>query len=743
MTSEALPIRPYARLLTMLGDQLIKNERIALVELIKNAYDADAGRVEVRFEGFGDDMTHDDSSRIVVRDDGAGMSLDTVRTRWMNPAAPQKYLDKQKGRGRTPGKQRVIQGEKGIGRFAILKLGRVITVTTRQRGAEFETVLEHDFSRFDDDFVSEHGRSKEIFLDEITIDYRQAKPEKLPGEEHGTVIEIGSLKGEWSDDTIKKLCRDVSNLTDPVSRLTRRKVPDRFEIAIFCNGEPQAPATYGAESLKALIEDKAVLKIQGRFVSSDGAFSFRPGGDDEKISLRDPKITGLWVWRQRFGRSKRNAGTQMPISFSDADGARFTCGDFAFQFYVFDFARGIDGRYVLAQTDKNRLKDHRIYLYRDGVRVYPYGDPDDDWLNIDVTRGTGRAGDFFSNDQLVGWIDITQEHNPRLRDKTNREGLIETGGAARDLIFLVQTFLSYVKQYPYARHQQKQQQRSTARFVRDEVVARSLADLQEELRNSGYESQAHQVAKVAGEYERERQHLTQRADTAEDLAGVGLSVEMASHDIMLLMSRAQDIARRIARSVRAAGNGDEREQADMLVGVLQQITDGMQEVQILFKSSRRRRKVLRIEPLLDRIHQIYAAVLEQRGVRYRKVTAEGSPLTANTTDGVVMQVLINLFDNACYWLDTVEPARREITVTVDGNQGDVIFSDSGPGVDPDDLGYIFEPFYSGKGQEGRGLGLYIARQLLERYGYRIEMADDQRRVLPGANFVVSFVSEDA
>ena len=315
MTSEALPIRPYARLLTMLGDQLIKNERIALVELIKNAYDADAGRVEVRFDGFRDDMTHDDSSRIVVRDDGAGMSLDTVRTRWMNPAAPQKFLAKQKGQRRTPGKQRIIQGEKGIGRFAILKLGRVITVTTRQRGAEFETVLEHDFSRFDDDFVSEHGRSKEIFLDEITIDYRQAKPEKLPGEEHGTVIEIGSLKGEWSDDTIKKLCRDVSNLTDPVSRLTRRKVPDRFEIAIFCNGEPQAPAKYGAESLKALIEDKAVLKIQGRFVSSDGAFSFRTGGDDEKISLLDPKITGLWVWRKRFRKRRSNAGTQMPIPF--------------------------------------------------------------------------------------------------------------------------------------------------------------------------------------------------------------------------------------------------------------------------------------------------------------------------------------------------------------------------------------------------------------------------------------------
>ena len=72
----------------------------------------------------------------------------------------------------------------------------------------------------------------------------------------------------------------------------------------------------------------------------------------------------------------------------------------------------------------------------------------------------------------------------------------------------------------------------------------------------------------------------------------------------------------------------------------------------------------------------------------------------------------------------------------------MIFSDSGPGVDPDDLPYIFEPFYSGKGREGRGLGLYIARQLLARHGYRIGMADDHQRILPGANFVVSFVKED-
>ena len=181
----------------------------------------------------------------------------------------------------------------------------------------------------------------------------------------------------------------------------------------------------------------------------------------------------------------------------------------------------------------------------------------------------------------------------------------------------------------------------------------------------------------------------------------------------------------------------------MLVGVLQQMADGMKEVQVLFKSSRRRRKVLKVEPLLDRIHQIYRTWMDQRQVRYRKVTVGRSPLTASTTDGVIMQVLINLFDNACYWLESVEPETRQICVTVDADHGVLVFSDSGPGIDADDLPYIFEPFYSGKGQEGRGLGLYIARQLLERHGYRIETADDQRRVLSGANFVVSLVKEDA
>ena len=732
---EPLSIRPYARLLTMLGEQLLKNERVALVELIKNSYDADADRVNVEFEGFGEDMRKQPGSRIVVRDNGCGMTLETVQKAWMNPATPTKFLAKRKGRRRTPERGRVIQGEKGIGRFAVLKLAEKISVTTRVRGAELETVVWYDFTRFDDDFVEERGEEKEIFLDEVEIDWDERKPETLAGDARGTVIEMEVLKGAWSERVIERLCRDVANLTDPVSKLTHKEAEDSFEIGVVCNGEQRVVADTEEETLKALIEDKAVFSIKGRFLSDGCVFRFDKGAGEEEVNLYDERVKGLWIWRQRYPERKDKLRA--------AKRQTYVCGDFAFQFYIFDFARGIEGRYVLAQTDKNRLKDHRIYLYRDGVRVYPYGDPDDDWLNIDTSRGIGRAGDFFSNDQVIGWIDITQEGNPDLRDKTNREGLIETGGASDDFVFLIGTFLSHIKQGPFLRYQMKQRQKSLSHSIREGAVAEHLSKLKESLQTAGQPAHAREVSKIESEYQQERGFLSRRAEMTEDLAGVGLSVEMASHDIMLLMGRAQDIGLRLATHARKGSMESVGEQADMLVGVLQQIMIGMRDVQSLFRSSRRRRQVLKVEDIVDKIHGIYAGLLEKHEITYNKSVVGTSPLVANTTDGVVMQVLINLFDNAAYWLDTTAPSRpREIRVTLDGDAGELMFSDNGPGVDIEDKEYIFEAFFSGKGQKGRGLGLYIARQLLERYGYAIELVEPCEAVLSGANFLVRFVGDE-
>ena len=730
MNTQKLSIRPYARLLTMLGDQLIKNEKIALVELIKNAYDADADSVEVRFEDFNDDMSANEHSSIVIKDDGCGMTPEDIEGSWMRPATPQKYLKKKEGKAKTPHKKRIIQGEKGIGRFAVLKLGKIITITTRPANSEFESVLKYDFTKFDDDFTLENNEQKEIFLDEIEIDYSKVNPPKLIEKSHGTVIEIQRLKGEWNQSIIRRLCKDISGLTDPVSRIINRKNPNNFDISVFFNGKPESVEDKDAEYLKGLIEDKAVLKIRGEFNSEQNAFIFTEGKNNKtEISLEDIKIKGLWIFNNRQNGQKGNR--------------KYECGSFKFHFYIFDFSRGISGKHELKQREKNMLKDYRIYLYRDSVRVYPYGDPDDDWLNIDVTRGVARAGDFFSNDQIVGWVDISQKDNPSLRDKTNREGLIEEGNAVFDFKLLIPTFLSYVKQYQYSRYQQKQKDKSVVDLARSEVVSNHLSRLKGGLNKKGDKVAAREVGKIEKEYKREKSYLIQRAEITEDLAGVGLSVEMTSHDIMLMMGRADDIAKELSKLSRNFGDEEIRQRADMLVGILAQINDSMRDVQSLFKSAKRRRKALRIEPVLDKISQIYKSLLEKKDIQYEKIVLPGSPLVADTNDGVAMQVLINLFDNASYWLGIADNAEKEITVTLNGPQGELIFSDNGPGIDKEDLPYIFEPFYSGKGQEGRGLGLYIARQLLQRHDYTISIAGDYNKKLPGANFVVSFAKEDS
>ena len=619
--SKKLPIRPYARLLTMLGEQLIKNETIAFVELVKNSYDADAENVALIFENFNEDMSVNENSVITIKDDGHGMSREVIEDAWMNPATPHKFKDAKK----TTPKGRIIQGEKGIGRFAILKLGKKITITTRAVDSDIESTVLYDFSRFDDDFTAENGEDKTIYLDEVSADYSKVKPEKFDGNQHGTIIRIEDVKGEWNERAIKQLTDGISSLTDPISRIAGGGTPHNFKVSLITNGRDRQIEDDNAQEIRRLIDDKAVLKIEGQFCATRQAFIYKMGDQQEfEISMDDSKIKGLWVWKKHFGEKKP---AEKPYSV----------GDFRFHFNIFDFTRGISDRYRLDRGEKDSLKKHRIYLYRDKVRVYPYGDPDDDWLNIDTDRGTGKVGHFFSNDQIVGWVEITREGNPKLRDKTNREGLIESGGSARDFIGLIKVFLSYVKQKQFDRYQAQNKAKKAFDAAAYSKVEKDLVALSASLKDGGHKSESRQVSKIAKEYKAQIGYLAQRAETTEELAGVGLSVEMSSHDIMLMLQRAREVASRIGKLTETINDKSIREQVDSLIGILAQVVETMRDIQPLFKSSKRRRKNLKVEPLLDKIYSLYERLINRNGIEFIKNVRQGSPLIADTTDGVIMQ----------------------------------------------------------------------------------------------------------
>ena len=744
-------IRPYARLLTMLGEQLITNEQIALAELIKNAYDADADWVKISFENFETVKDQDEfkltpQSKIIIEDNGCGMDLKTIEHSWMNPATPNKKSKDNEVR-KTPKKKRIIQGEKGIGRFAILKLGRDIKIITRPEGSDKEYFVNYDLSLYDDDFLSKEGKQDELYIDDIKIAVTEREPQSIidrtvivnsqqfdNNNNHGTRIEITNLKGSWSEKKIDEVGEESQKLESIFDKIIQKKSQSPIEVGFEFNGERRIFSKKAIEKLATLLNYSSVLKItDGRYDEQEGVFTYKLNDIPFRLPLSDAQIAGLSYFQKRFMGNKDLFGN--PII------RKTTCGDFKFNFFVFDFTADKESPYYLDKTEKERIKNHRIYLYRDGIRVAPYGNPDNDWLQIDKQRGIGRAGDYLSNDQVVGFVDISKHGNPRLKDKTNREGLIEEGKATQEFIGLIHSFLLFIRQHPYKQYQEGVKQQKEQKNAKLRVVENKFVSLQEAIKGN---SAAEAICKeLMASYKTEQAFYENRLDSTEDLAAVGLSVETASHDMSMMLNKGIDAIDQLVEDIDGGILSDEQIESELhsIRGIFSFVRDRMGDIQLLFKSSKQRRRNIRFTDLLEKVEKIYSRTLKRENINYNVIKI-GSPIIAKCTDAVILQLLINLFDNAIYWLGMPDMAEKQITITLDGNNQQVIFSDNGPGIRDDDKPFIFEAFYSGK-EDGRGLGLYIARQLLQRMGYSISLAEiDSEKVLPGANFVINFVKSD-
>lgn len=745
--SEKLKIRPYARLLTMLGDQLIKNELIALVELIKNSYDADASWVKVSFIDFGPDYELTPTSKIRIEDDGCGMNADILRKHWLNPATPDKL--KRKIQNPKTQKGRILQGEKGIGRFAIFKLGKKITITTRRQqqnsegefiesGEDIENILTYDFSKYDNDFLQEGGEEKDLFLEQLTVELAQRIPSVIVETDiilgatrrkrkpFGTVIEITDLKTRWTADRINRIQQNIGKL-QPI--FSEKNAAD-FSVWIYKDNILHESNDSYKRVLDHCLKNMSVLKItNGRYTCGKNTICFDMNGRPTELSFKDPDIRGL----TQFKRFKELEERGEPVE----------CGSFNFEFYIFDLNVDSENpsKYYLSKEEKSVIKEHRIYLYRDDVRVMPYGDPEDDWLRIDMARGTIRADEYLSNDQVVGCVYISQAENPNLKDKTNREGLIEEGRALEDFIGVLQLILRYLRKKPFAQYLIDKQRRNEI----DRIKRGRPAELIEAAKKQyGSDEKAMAFLKsFESSYTKEKRTFEDRIQKTENLAAVGLSIETASHDVMLMLGKAVEQQEMLIKELIA---GDEIDRDGLIShltlvrGTMSMVQSQMKDVQLLFPSTKSKTKNIDVKTVIEKVHNLY-----KRAFKENRITVEYSlstqPLVVKTTDAVLLQVFINLFDNSLYWLKTVNDERK-ILITIDGSQQRMIFSDSGPGIKSDDIDYIFEAFYSGKGEEGRGLGLYIARQLLDRYDYSIDLAEFSKdRILSGANFVLEFVKE--
>jgi len=470
-------IRTRARAVDMLGRQQIAGIQNAISELFKNAHDAYAKRAEIDY--------FEEDDLLVIRDDGVGMTRDDFESKWLVLGTESKVGEGAKGQYRPPDMEsRPITGEKGIGRLAIALLGRQILVLSRARRADGPKDMVMSLLHWG--LFELPG----INLDEIDIPIETIAGGKLPGEK-----EVASLK--------KRFVESVTRVAVNHSELDMRAIlkdlasfqPDPADLDLFfADREKDSLSLSGEGSGTQFIIGPAnpIVRIEIRAEEQSGDFGFRkhlmgfcndvfmedtaapvktgfrrwqPGAivgeelldpalffNKAELGSADHLISGIVDEYGQFSGTVRifdqNFSDQV-IPWRENVGKRTECGKFSIEF---GYLMGARSESLLSAEEHARMSSKLeklggLYIYRDRIRVLPYGDNQFDWLDIERRRTLGAGYYFFSYRRLFGAVRISRRGNERLQEKAGREGFQQNQAYRQLREILVNLFLNLAAEF--------------------------------------------------------------------------------------------------------------------------------------------------------------------------------------------------------------------------------------------------------------------------------------------------------
>lgn len=700
--SLALPFRPRARILQLLGDELIGSARLAVFELVKNAYDADARMVRIVLA----DVESANAS-IIVEDDGDGMALETIRDIWLVPGhdhrARQRAALRRTPRGRLP------LGEKGLGRFAAHKLGNRIEVVSRAH-KEPECVVSIDWDAL--------IRQKD--LSDATVHVTTRPPKLFSQANTGTRITISGLReSNWTRGEVRRLQRQITSITSPFERGSDEFSP-WLEVPGhegWVEGVPdvdalreRAPWHYyfrfddGRFEWRYHFRGVMGIQLEGRHASSE---EDEPLLITPDVGLSDIEDLGLGSGRPKSVR----ADTSLAEGIGPIKG----------EFYVFDRDPAVLSKLGEPGLIKNYLDENGgIRLYRDGIRVYNYGERDDDWLGLDLRR-INTPTRMFSRNIVVGAIDLSLESSTGLHEKTNREGFVENAVLGR----LKQIVLGALTPLEIEREMDKSHIRSITGGAQDpevKLIRRPLEQLRDVADEHNLKDEFEPfIDKLERDYSELRDSMLRAG-----LSGMGLAVFF--HEV-------EHGVRGLCELIEANGEREAiRLRARELAGILGGFAD-------LLRKGRRRHNSLK--NLIRRVRDINKVRFRKHHVRLECPILEDDvvDVSASFVFGLALGALNNLLDNAFYWLRVRWPEEAPegigygpdraiyLSVNLDMAAGpSVVVADTGTGLvdGPDDL---VRPFFSRR-PEGMGLGLYYAHLVMELGGGRLTFPDRSEAEVP-------------
>lgn len=454
MTSNTfkIPFKVSARAGKLLGRENFSNPEGAITELVKNAYDADAENCLVIFdiplsekedeEGNKYYVPDKEHSSIYIIDNGDGMEQKIVEDYWMQIGTGNKE------RYHLSDNERVKTGAKGIGRFALDRLGLETEMWTLSKKSTEGLGLfwEMNWNQFDDleKTISEIEAELTIVPFKLKKQIKELLGEDFDytlinslGFEHGTILKISNLKDEWYNEDIKNVFSSLEalippkELNIPFQVYFRHKQDEKsyghVNTAFFNDFDYKVQAKFNSE--KFIVDfvfernelDIPTLERKYKHLYENLSYPFDLRTIENKVFTYSKTIAKLLNWE--LNDAKRTLLREV--------------GDFQFSYNYIKFTNsrkeGYPYKSIVPKERRAALERFGgIKIYRDSFRVRPYGDPKNDWLGLGFRAakspaGAGqRIGDWrVNNESMAGIITISRKDNPLLVDKSDRGGLQE------------------------------------------------------------------------------------------------------------------------------------------------------------------------------------------------------------------------------------------------------------------------------------------------------------------------------
>jgi signal transduction histidine kinase len=384
--SETVNFKTNVLLKNLVGKDLINDDSIAVVELVKNAYDARSDSVRIRFEGLDANGLTTPESRLIISDSGTGMNRSDIEDKWLNIA----YSDKKL----APSEHGAyFAGNKGIGRFSCDRLGEQLALLTRARGGDL-LHLDIQWPEF------EVEGKKDFTIQQVNIELEaisSSRAEELSGTRmptQGTVLVISKLRSTWDREKLLNLKRSLEKFLSPNQVFLKKKFEIEIQVADLKKGDADRPHL---DKINGVVQSQVFTKLQFKSTFIESEIDAQGKTVHTVLSHEGEPV---------FKLTEKNI---LPLKNTRV---------------VIYFLNPYKKAYFKRQTGVRSIDFGSIFLFLNGFRIAPYGDRGDDWLGLDVrkTQGTTR---YLSSRDLVGSVEVFDDEE-LFKPISSREGLKKT-----------------------------------------------------------------------------------------------------------------------------------------------------------------------------------------------------------------------------------------------------------------------------------------------------------------------------